>query len=64
MMQERGMSLDHSTINRWAIRFLPVIEEMARKHKRPVGASWRIDETYIKIKRALGNTSTAPSTSC
>ena len=45
MMAERGVSLDHSLINRWAIRFLPLIEKMARKHKCPVGASWRTDET-------------------
>jgi len=50
MMEERGVSVDHSTINRWAIRFLPLIEKMARKHKRPVGGSWRMDETYIKVK--------------
>ncbi|RYE72734.1 MAG: IS6 family transposase [Oxalobacteraceae bacterium] len=50
MMEERGVSVDHSSINRWAIRFLPLIEKMARKHKRPVGSSWRMDETYIKVK--------------
>ena len=50
MMQERGVSVDHSSINRWAIRFLPLIEKMARKHKRLVGGSWRMDETYIKVK--------------
>ena len=50
MMQERGVSVDHSSINRWAIRFLPLIEKMARKHKRPVGAGWRTGETYIKVK--------------
>ena len=50
MMEERGVSVDHSTINRWAIRFLPLIEKMARKNKRPVGGSWRMDETYIKVK--------------
>ena len=50
MMQERGVSVDHSSINRWAIRFLPLIEKMARKHKRRVGGSWRMDETYIKVK--------------
>ncbi|MDQ1830402.1 IS6 family transposase [Massilia scottii] len=50
MMEERGVSVDHSSINRWAIRFLPLIEKMARKHKRPVGCSWRMDETYIKVK--------------
>ncbi|MCS0706452.1 IS6 family transposase [Massilia aurea] len=50
MMEERGVSVDHSTINRWAIRFLPLIEKMAREHKRPVSGSWRMDETYIKVK--------------
>jgi len=50
MMEERGVSVDHSSINRWAVRFLPLIEKMARKHKRPVGGSWRMDETYIKVK--------------
>ena len=50
MMEERGVSVDHSSINRWAIRLLPLIEKTARKHKRPVGGSWRMDETYIKVK--------------
>jgi putative transposase len=50
IMEERGVSRDHSSINRWAIRFLPLIEKIARKHKRPLGGSWRMDETYIKIK--------------
>ena len=49
-MQERGVFVDHSSINRWAIRFLPLLEKVFRKHKRPVGGSWRMDETYIKIK--------------
>ena len=51
-MEERGVSVDHSSINRWAIRFLPLIEKMARKHKHPVGGSWRMDETYIKVEGA------------
>ena len=50
MMDERGVSVDHSSINRWAIRFLPLIKKVSRKHKRPVGGSWRMDETYIKVK--------------
>ena len=49
MMQERGVFVDHSSINRWAIRFLPLLEKVLRKHKRPVGGSWRMDETYIKV---------------
>lgn len=50
MMQERGVFVDHSSINRWAIRFLPLLEKVFRKHQRPVGWSWRMDETYIKVK--------------
>ncbi|WP_075794672.1 IS6 family transposase [Massilia putida] len=50
MMGERGVSVDHSTINRWAIRFLPVIEKLSRQHKRHIGTSWRMDKTYIKVK--------------
>lgn len=50
MLGERDVSVDHSTINRWAVRFLPLIEELSRQHKRPVGKSWRMDETYIKVK--------------
>ena len=44
---ERGLNVDHSTINRWVIRYAPELEMAFRKkHKRPVGASWRMDETY------------------
>ena len=50
MMDERGVSVGHSSINRWEIRFLPLIEKVSRKHKRPVGCSWRMNETYIKVK--------------
>ena len=39
VMAERGVSVEHSTINRWAIRFLLLIEKMARKHKHPVSGS-------------------------
>ena len=52
MMEERGVSVDHSTVSRWAIRFLPLLEKIFRKYKRPVGGSWRMDETYIKVKGA------------
>ena len=50
LMEERGVSVDHSSISRWAIRFLPLIKKMARKHKHPVGGSWCMDVTYIKVK--------------
>ena len=50
MMDERGVFVDHSSINRWAIRFLPLLEKVFRQHKRLVGGNWRMDETYIKVK--------------
>jgi hypothetical protein len=40
----------HSSINRWAIRFLPSLEKAFRNRKHSVGNSWRMDETYIKVK--------------
>ncbi|AXF06370.1 IS6 family transposase (plasmid) [Paraburkholderia hospita] len=49
MMSERGLSVDHSTVHRWALKLLPVLEKFFRWRKRPVGESWRMDETYIKI---------------
>ncbi len=52
-MEERGVTVDHSTVSRWAIRFLPLLENIFRKkYKRSVGRSWRMDETYIKVKGA------------
>jgi len=50
MMAERGVSVDHSTVHRWAIKLLPVLEKAFRRCKRPVGKSWRMDETYIRVK--------------
>jgi transposase-like protein len=49
-MAERGISVDHSTIHRWAIKLLPVLEKAFRRHKKTVGRSWRMDETYIKVR--------------
>lgn len=49
MMQERGVCVDHATIHRWAMKILPVLAAVFRRRKRPVGISWRMDETYIKV---------------
>lgn len=43
MMQERGVSVDHSSVHRWAIKMLPVLAAVFRRRKRPVGGSWRMD---------------------
>ena len=50
MMAERGISVDHSTVHRWALKLLPVLERTFRRCKRPVGRSWRMDETYIRVR--------------
>jgi len=49
MMQERGVFVDHSTVHRWAMKILPVLAAIFRRRKRPLGSSWRMDETYIKV---------------
>lgn len=50
MMVARGFEVDHSTVHRWALNLLPSFEMKLRKLKRPAGGSWRMDETYIKVK--------------
>ncbi|MBF0311953.1 MAG: IS6 family transposase [Oligoflexia bacterium] len=50
ILEERGIEVDHSTINRWVKRYTPDIEKNFRKRKRPTGGSWRMDETYVKVK--------------
>lgn len=50
MMSERGIALAHTTILRWVQRYVPVFERQWSRYARPVGASWRCDETYIKVK--------------
>jgi transposase-like protein len=50
MMQERGVSVDHSTLNRWVLKYAPEVEKQFRRHQRQAGRSWRLDETYVKIK--------------
>ena len=50
MMAERGTSVDHSTVHRWALKLLPVLEKAFRNRKRPVGKIWRMGETYIRVK--------------
>ena len=49
-MEVRGMSLDHSSINRRTIRFLHLIEKLVHRHKCLIGSSWRMVETYVKVK--------------
>src|SRR3989454_5836252 len=50
LMEERGVEVDHSTMNRWVIKYSPQLEEAFHRRKRLVGRSWRMDETYIRVK--------------
>jgi transposase, IS6 family len=52
MMRERGLSLDHTTIYRWVQAYAPELEKRIRPHLRLTNDSYRVDETYIKIKGA------------
>ncbi|PEU73991.1 IS6 family transposase [Bacillus cereus] len=51
MMEERGLFLAHTTIMRWVHQYGPELNERIRKHLKSTNDSWRVDETYIKIKR-------------
>jgi transposase, IS6 family len=50
MMAERGLSVDHTTIYRWVQRYAPELNKRCRPHLKPSNDSWRVDETYVKIK--------------
>ena len=50
MMSERGLSLAHTTIMRWVQRYVPEFEKRWRRFGSAVGRSWRVDETYVKIR--------------
>jgi len=46
-MEERGVEVDHATINRWVIKYSPQLEETFHRHKRPVWTNWRMDEGFV-----------------
>jgi transposase, IS6 family len=50
IMAERGLNVKHTTIMRWIHQYSPIIDERVRKHLKNTNDSWRMDETYIKIK--------------
>src|SRR5262249_40231883 len=49
LMLERGVHVDHSTINRWVVKYSPQLEEAFHRRKRPVWISWRMDEGFVAI---------------
>src|ERR1700732_5047174 len=50
MMAERNLSMAHTTIMRWVHHYAPEFERRWNRFARPVGSSWRVDETYVKIR--------------
>src|SRR5206468_1808965 len=50
LMEERGVPIDHATIQRWVVKYSPLLEAAFHRRKRPVWISWRMDETYIKVE--------------
>ena len=50
MMAERGVFVDHATVHRWSIKILPVLAAVFRRRKRPVGTSWRMDESVSRTQ--------------
>jgi len=50
MMEERGLSITHTTIMRWVHQYAPELDKRIRRHLKQTNDSWRVDETYIKVK--------------
>jgi transposase-like protein len=50
LLSERGLEADHTTIWRWVQRYGPELEERLRRHLKPTNKSWRVDETYVRVK--------------
>ena len=50
MMEERGLSIAHTTIMRWVHQYGPELDKRVRRHLKPTNDSWRVDETYVKVK--------------
>ena len=50
MLRDRGVEVDHTTIFRWIQAYAPELEKRIRPHLRPSNGSWRVDETYVKVK--------------
>ena len=50
ILGERGLPISHTTILRWVVRYAETCEKRWRRFERPVGGSWRVDETFIKVR--------------
>jgi hypothetical protein len=60
LLEERGLKVDHTTVWRWVQCYSPELEQRLRKHRKATNRSWRVDETYVRVK-VVGATCTGPS---
>ena len=49
-LEERGLGADHTTVWRWVQRYSPELEQRLRRYVKPTNKSWRVDETYVRVK--------------
>ena len=50
LLQERGLKTDHTTVWRWVQCYAPELEQRLRRYLKPTNKSWRVDETYLRVK--------------
>src|ERR1700722_16069451 len=50
LLAERGLSVDHVTVWRWVQRYAPELDRRLRKRLKTTNDSWRVDETYVRVK--------------
>jgi transposase-like protein len=50
LLTERGLHADHVTVWRWVQRCAPELQRVLRRHLKPTNDSWRMDETYVRVK--------------
>jgi transposase-like protein len=50
LLEERGLEADHTTVWRWVQRYSPELEQRLRRYLKPTNKSWRVDETYVRVK--------------
>src|SRR6202453_3225417 len=50
LLEERGLNVDHTTVWRWVQYYGPELEQRLRRYRKATNKSWRVDETYVRVK--------------
>ena len=50
ILAERGVHVGHASLNRWVVKYASALAKAAQKRKMPTALSWRLDETYVKVR--------------